>query len=76
LANVDLRIGRQIEQRRAELGWSREQLAKHLNIRVSEVFDYENGFLRPNGTMLIKIALTLNRPPSYFFQGSKELPSC
>lgn len=76
LAYVDIEVGRRIRQRREELGWSREKLAKQLDIPPSDISDYEEGLLRPDGRMLVRIAAVTDRPPSHFFPDLGAPPSC
>lgn len=76
LADIDIEVGRRIRTRREEIGWSREQLAEQLDIAPGDISDYEEGLLRPDGGMLVRIAALVHRPPSYFFQALDLLPSC
>ena len=77
MAYIDVEVGRRIRERREELGWSREKLAEQLDISPSDISDYEEGLLRPDGLMLVRIAAVTDRPPSYFFQRRLDAPpSC
>jgi transcriptional regulator with XRE-family HTH domain len=60
-------IGRNIAFRRAELGFSLEQLSDGLAIEPSLMADYESGAQRIDAKDLLALGRILDVPPQYFF---------
>jgi len=75
--SVDGHVGSRVRLRRLELGMSQEKLADQLGITFQQVQKYERGTNRIGASRLHQIALVLQTPITYFFEGASEtvLPS-
>lgn len=68
-----MRIGERIKQRRLELGYTADALAKMLNKNRSTIYRYENGDIENMPIDMLKpLAKALNTTPSYLM-GWQEL---
>lgn len=68
--NVDLAIGKRIQQRRKELNITAENLAEQIGISQQQFSRYERGVTKINVSHLVRIAVILNTPISWFFVDS------
>ena len=68
MARINTVIGRRIRQRRLELGLSPRELATQIGISEEALTEIENGEHRPEGSLLIEIALALNVTLTHFFE--------
>jgi len=75
--SVDSHVGSRVRLRRLELGMSQEKLAEQLGITFQQVQKYERGTNRIGASRLHQIALVLQTPITYFFEGASDssLPS-
>lgn len=65
---ADKLIGKRIQEKRKELGYSAEKLAEHIDLSQQQLSRYERGASKINVVHLIEIAILLNTPISWFFQ--------
>jgi transcriptional regulator with XRE-family HTH domain len=70
--SVDSHVGSRVRLRRLELGLSQEKLADQLGITFQQVQKYERGTNRIGASRLHQIALVLQTPITYFFEGASE----
>lgn len=70
--SVDSHVGSRVRLRRLELGLSQEKLADQLGITFQQVQKYERGTNRIGASRLHQIALVLQSPITYFFEGASE----
>lgn len=73
--SVDSHVGSRVRLRRLELGLSQEKLAEQLGITFQQVQKYERGTNRIGASRLHQIALVLQTPITYFFEGASETPA-
>ena len=69
---VDLHVGARIRSRRRQLGLSQEGLADSLGITFQQVQKYERGVNRVSASKLYDIAMRLETPVAWFFEGLAE----
>ena len=69
---VDLHVGGRVRMRRRMLGVSQERLAEALGLTFQQVQKYERGSNRVSASKLYGIALALEIPVGYFFEGLPE----
>lgn len=72
--SVDSHVGSRVRLRRLELGLSQEKLAEQLGITFQQVQKYERGTNRIGASRLHQIAIVLQTPITYFFEGASETP--
>lgn len=65
---TDKLIGKRIQEKRKELGYSAEKLAEYIDLSQQQLSRYERGASKINVAHLIEIAILLNTPISWFFQ--------
>lgn len=70
--SVDGHVGSRVRLRRLELGLSQEKLAEQLGITFQQVQKYERGTNRIGASRLHQIALVLQSPITYFFEGASD----
>lgn len=70
-AEVDLAIGKRIQQRRKEIGCTAEYLAEQIGVSQQQFSRYERGATKINVAHLVNIAVILDTPISWFFMDSK-----
>lgn len=70
--SVDSHVGSRVRLRRLELGLSQEKLADQLGITFQQVQKYERGTNRIGASRLHQIAIVLQAPITYFFDGASE----
>lgn len=68
--SVDATIGKRIQQRRKEAAWTAEQLAEQIGVSQQQFSRYERGTTKINVSHLVKIAVVLDTPISWFFADS------
>lgn len=66
---TDLHIGKRLRRRRRLLGLSQQQLAESIGIRFQQIQKYECGANRVVASRLYELAVALNVPVGYFFEG-------
>ena len=71
--SVDHHVGSRVRLRRLELGLSQEKLADQLGITFQQVQKYERGTNRIGASRLHQIALVLQAPITYFFEGASDI---
>ncbi|MEE6075900.1 helix-turn-helix domain-containing protein [Avibacterium avium] len=71
-AEVDMAIGKKIQQRRKELGFTAENLAEQIGVSQQQFSRYERGVTKINVSHLVNIAVILNTPISWFFADVKS----
>ena len=71
---IDVNVGRRIRQRRWMLGMTQQHLAQSVGIKFQQIQKYESGMNRVSASRLYEIALALDVPISFFFDGIEELP--
>jgi transcriptional regulator with XRE-family HTH domain len=68
-------VGERIKARRAELGWTQEQLAQKAGISKSFLSELENGKRRVSADNLLEIARTLSVSLDYLMTGATTEPN-
>jgi transcriptional regulator with XRE-family HTH domain len=66
---IDIHIGRRIRRRRLILGWTQMYLAELCDIKFQQIQKYECAANRTSAARLWQIAVNLEVPVSYFFEG-------
>jgi len=69
---TDVRIGARLRSRRLDRGLSQEKLADLLGLTFQQVQKYEKGVNRIAASRLYDIAVVLETPITYFFEGLSE----
>jgi len=73
---ADHHAGARIRERRVMLGLSQQQLAQMIGVTYQQAHKYERGLNRISAGRLYEIALVLNVPVSWFFEGlDSETPA-
>lgn len=67
---IDIHVGAMIRARRKLLGISQTRLGEKLTVTFQQLQKYEKGTNRVSASMLARIAIALDVPISYFFEGS------
>ena len=67
---IDVNVGRRMRQRRWMLGMTQQQLAQNVGIKFQQIQKYETGMNRVSASRLYEIAVALDVPISYFFEGA------
>lgn len=65
---ADKLIGKRIQQKRKEMGYSAEKLSEYMDLSQQQLSRYERGASKINVAHLIDIAIFLKTPISWFFQ--------
>jgi transcriptional regulator with XRE-family HTH domain len=68
-SSTDLHVGKRLRRRRRLLGLTQQQLAESIGIRFQQVQKYECGANRVTASRLYELAVALNVPVGYFFEG-------
>ncbi|WP_283397320.1 helix-turn-helix domain-containing protein [Wielerella bovis] len=68
--DVDSAIGKRIQQRRKEMNLTAENLAEQIGVSQQQFSRYERGTTKINVSHLVRIAVILNTPISWFFADS------
>ncbi|MBI1251516.1 MAG: helix-turn-helix domain-containing protein [Alphaproteobacteria bacterium] len=76
MANAtDLHVGKRLRRRRRLLGLTQQQLAESIGIRFQQIQKYECGANRVTASRLYELAVALNVPVTYFFEGLQQAPA-
>jgi transcriptional regulator with XRE-family HTH domain len=67
--DIDRHVGERIRERRVLLGLTQERLATRLAVSYQQLHKYERGENRLSAGRLYQIAVELNVPVAYFFDG-------
>jgi transcriptional regulator with XRE-family HTH domain len=70
---IDLHVGKRLRRRRRLLGLTQQQLAESIGIRFQQIQKYECGANRVTASRLYELAVALNVPVNYFFEGLQPL---
>ena len=74
MANAtDLHVGKRLRRRRRLLGLTQQQLAESIGIRFQQIQKYECGANRVTASRLYELAVALNVPVNYFFDGLQQV---
>lgn len=68
--DVDGAIGKRIQQRRKEMNLTAENLAEQIGVSQQQFSRYERGTTKINVSHLVRIAVILDTPISWFFSDS------
>jgi len=71
---IDKHVGSRVRMRRMMLGMSQEKLGDALGLTFQQVQKYEKGTNRIGASRLQQIALILQVPVSFFFEGAPPPP--
>lgn len=66
---VDIHVGKRIRHRRWMNGTTQQQLAEAVGIKFQQIQKYETGMNRVSASRLWDIAVVLDVPVSFFFEG-------
>ena len=69
---IDRYVASRVRERRLEMGMSQEAVAHALGVTFQQFQKYERSINRISAGRLYKIALTLEVPVQYFFEGMKD----
>lgn len=69
-AEIDVAVGKRIQQRRKEVGFTAENLAEQIGVSQQQFSRYERGVTKINVAHLASIAVLLDTPISWFFVDS------
>jgi len=72
---VEVHIGARLRIARTMIGMSQEKLGKKLGLNFQQIQKYEKGANRIGGSRLWEIALALEVPPAFFFDGLENAPA-
>lgn len=64
---TDIHVGARVRHQRKAIGMSQTRLADALDLTFQQVQKYERGMNRVSASMLLDIAITLDRPIEWFF---------
>ncbi len=67
--------GRQLKDRRLQLGLSQEKLGHRLGVSFQQIQKYENGSNQLRVSLLAELCKALDVPVSHFFQQPEEEPA-
>ncbi|MGH6949348.1 MAG: helix-turn-helix domain-containing protein [Vitreimonas sp.] len=70
---IDLHVGKRLRRRRRRLGLTQQQLAESIGIRFQQIQKYECGANRVTASRLYELAVALNVPVNYFFEGLQQV---
>ncbi|MGH6986514.1 MAG: helix-turn-helix domain-containing protein [Caulobacteraceae bacterium] len=71
-SQIDTHLGRRLRKRRKLLGLTQQQIAEACGVRFQQIQKYECGANRISAARLWQIAVTLEVPLDYFFDGIIE----
>lgn len=69
---VDVHVGQRIRHRRWTIGMTQQQLAEAVGIKFQQIQKYETGMNRVSASRLWDIALAMDVPVAFFFEGLAE----
>lgn len=67
--SVDVHVGQRVRQRRWMLGVTQQRLADLIGVKFQQVQKYETGANRISASRLWDVAVVLEVPVAYFFEG-------
>lgn len=70
---IDLHVGKRLRRRRRLLGLTQQQLAESIGIRFQQIQKYECGANRVTASRLYELAVALNVPVNYYFEGLQQV---
>src|ERR1700759_986073 len=70
---IDLHVGKRLRRRRRLLGLTQQQLAESIGIRFQQIQKYECGANGGTASRLYELAVALNVPVNYFFEGLQQV---
>ena len=70
---IDLHVGKRLRRRRRLLGLTQQQLAESIGIRFQQIQKYECGANRVTASRLYELAVALNVPVNYYFEGLNQV---
>ena len=73
-SRIDAHIGSRVRSRRRTLGFTQDQLAERVGVTAQQVHKYESGANRIAASKLYEIAIVLQMPISFFFEGLPGAP--
>lgn len=68
---VDVHVGAQLRLRRVYMGFSQVRLAKALGLTFQQIQKYERGVNRISASKLFELAVLLDVPVGFFFDGAE-----
>ena len=69
---VDVHVGKRIRHRRWMVGMTQQQLGDGVGIKFQQIQKYETGMNRVSASRLWDIALALDVPINFFFEGIED----
>lgn len=69
---VDYEVGRRVLELRKSMGWSREQLARKIDVTHQQLQKYEKATNRISAGRLAAVAKALKKPIEYFFEATVD----
>lgn len=69
---VDAYVGARVRLRRTYLGLSQERLANSLGLTFQQIQKYERGVNRISASKLFELAVLLDVPVGFFFEGAED----
>lgn len=75
LTPIDLHIGKRLRRRRKIMGMTQKTLGESIGIRFQQIQKYECGANRVTASRLYELAVALNVPVNYFYEGLNDLPA-
>lgn len=69
---VDAHVGGRVRLRRTYLGFSQERLANSLGLTFQQIQKYERGMNRISASKLFELAVLLDVPVGFFFEGAED----
>ncbi|MEL6477154.1 MAG: helix-turn-helix transcriptional regulator [Pseudomonadota bacterium] len=66
---VDIHVGQRVRQRRWMVGMTQQQLGNQVGIKFQQIQKYETGTNRISASRLWDIAMALEVPVQFFFEG-------
>ena len=71
---IDEHVGTRLRARRKALKMNQAALARELGLTFQMVQRYEHGLCRMSAATLYKVAVLLDAPVAYFFEGLRQSP--
>ena len=72
--DVDVHVGNRIRHRRWLVGMTQQQLAEQVGIKFQQIQKYETGANRVSASRLWDIAMAMETPVSFYFEGIENAP--
>jgi transcriptional regulator with XRE-family HTH domain len=67
-SDVDAHVGQRLADRRAELGWSRPQMAEACGLSITQLTKYETGRNRMSASRLYQFSVVLGVSVAWFYE--------